>query len=281
MASCSRIPGQPAPSATSMTPAGAGTACRLTSAMRRASRAVSCQWSRSISPVSPSRPPPPMPPLSRRPFSSTITETLSRVIGRVSRRSGAFGAQDLDLLATRPPRWPRPAPRGGPDRGRRRRSRAGSRPSPGTAKSSIGLASPYSRTLVGRGAGDIVPPPSPTASRAVSTARFRAASRYLGGMGVAGGLAVDRAQAEAFGGVVACGLDPAVVERRSLRSAAVQGTTRRRRRRPSRGAARPAPLTWSSAVSNGRNGASVMGGDILGLAAQNDKSGALPQWICL
>ena len=43
IASCSRMPGQPGPSTTSMTPAGAGSERRLTVAMRSASRATCFQ----------------------------------------------------------------------------------------------------------------------------------------------------------------------------------------------------------------------------------------------
>jgi hypothetical protein len=44
----------------------------------------------------------------------------------------------------------------------------------------------------------------------------------FGRMGVAGGLAAHRAQAEAFGGVVARGLEPAVVEHEALRAPALE-----------------------------------------------------------
>jgi hypothetical protein len=37
-------------------------------------------------------------PLSRRPFSSTMTDTLTRVIGRTSVTSRTLGPQDRDLL---------------------------------------------------------------------------------------------------------------------------------------------------------------------------------------
>ena len=45
IASCSRIPGQPGPSTTSISPAGAGTLSRFTSAWRSASCTAPCQVS--------------------------------------------------------------------------------------------------------------------------------------------------------------------------------------------------------------------------------------------
>ena len=52
---------------------------------------AACQFSGAISPESPARPPPPWLPLSRRPSCSTITETFSRLIGRVSCNSVPSG----------------------------------------------------------------------------------------------------------------------------------------------------------------------------------------------
>ena len=83
-ASCSKMPGQPGPSTTSMTPAGAGTASRLTKAILNASRALGCQSCGAINPSSGMRPPPPAEPLSRRPLCSTMTDTFTRVMGRTS-----------------------------------------------------------------------------------------------------------------------------------------------------------------------------------------------------
>jgi hypothetical protein len=67
-----------------MTPAGAASARRFTSAMRKASRVVSSQVPRSIRAQKPMPPARAVAPASRRPFSSTITLMLSRDMGRTS-----------------------------------------------------------------------------------------------------------------------------------------------------------------------------------------------------
>ena len=84
IASCSKMPGQPGPKTISITPAGAGTACKFTKAIRRASSAVFCQCFFSRSGRILDRPPPPAVPVSRRPSCSTMIEILSLVIGLVS-----------------------------------------------------------------------------------------------------------------------------------------------------------------------------------------------------
>ena len=84
MASCSKIPGHPGPNTTSIIPAGAAIASRLTAAIRKASRALGCQSSGWINSEREKRPPPPALPLSRRPLFSKITEILTRLMGRRS-----------------------------------------------------------------------------------------------------------------------------------------------------------------------------------------------------
>ncbi len=86
-ASCSSTPFQPGPSTTSISPAGQGTASRLTRAMRRASSTCSCQPCGVIQASKPARPPAPDEPDSRRPSLSTVTCTFSRTSGRTSRSS--------------------------------------------------------------------------------------------------------------------------------------------------------------------------------------------------
>ena len=83
-ASCSRIPGHPGPRATSITPAGAFSASRLTSAIRSASRAAAFHSPSEMIPASSNLPPLAFDPVSRRPFSSTMTETRICDIGRAS-----------------------------------------------------------------------------------------------------------------------------------------------------------------------------------------------------
>ena len=85
-ASCSSTPGQPAPSTTSISPAGQSMASRLTRAMRMASSIWPCQRSGAIQVSNPARPPAPWDALSRRPSFSTVTETFSRTSGRTSLR---------------------------------------------------------------------------------------------------------------------------------------------------------------------------------------------------
>ena len=98
IASCSRMPGQPGPSTTSITPAGAGSAARLTAAMRSASRATACQWSVPISGARPCRPPPPAEPELAP---AVLLDDDRDVEPHHRPRLGeprALGAQDLDLL---------------------------------------------------------------------------------------------------------------------------------------------------------------------------------------
>jgi hypothetical protein len=86
MASCSSTPGQPGPSTTVISPAGAGRASRLVSAALTASFTYSAIWS-SVKYARPKRPPPPPEPISRRPFCSAITVTDRRTSGRTSAAS--------------------------------------------------------------------------------------------------------------------------------------------------------------------------------------------------
>ncbi len=83
-ASCSRIPGQPGPSTTSISPAGAATApsCRI--APRAASRARVSGLLEPINCSTPARPPPPAVPLVVIASSLAMTNTLSRQSGWVS-----------------------------------------------------------------------------------------------------------------------------------------------------------------------------------------------------
>ena len=83
-ASCSITPGQPAPSTTSISPAGVGTDSRLSTAMRRASSTWLCHASGVNHWSSMTRPPAPLLPDSIRPLSSTATQTLNLTKGRIS-----------------------------------------------------------------------------------------------------------------------------------------------------------------------------------------------------
>ena len=83
-ASCSRMPGQPGPRTTSISPAGAGTAPSCRMAPRAASRA---RLSGLLEPVNcsrPARPPPPAEPLVVMAPSLAMTKTLRRQRGWVS-----------------------------------------------------------------------------------------------------------------------------------------------------------------------------------------------------
>ena len=65
-------------------PAGAGTAFKFTSAMRRASLAICSQWELSRRGLILDLPPPPAVPISRLPSFSTIIEIFNLVIGLTS-----------------------------------------------------------------------------------------------------------------------------------------------------------------------------------------------------
>ena len=86
MASCNKMPGQPGPRTTVISPAGAGRASKLVKAACTASLTywVICASSKY---ASPKRPPPPAEPISRRPFCSAITVTERRTKGRTSAAS--------------------------------------------------------------------------------------------------------------------------------------------------------------------------------------------------
>ena len=83
-ASWSRMPGQPGPSTTVISPAGASTASSFMRAWRTASPVKRFQRSCSRKKSKATRPPPPKLPISRLAPSSTITVMLSRVSGRTS-----------------------------------------------------------------------------------------------------------------------------------------------------------------------------------------------------
>ena len=86
MASCSKMPGQPEPSTTVISPAGAGRASRLVRAACTAWSTYWVIWALSKY-ARPKRPPPPDEPISRRPFCSAITVTDRRTKGRTSAAS--------------------------------------------------------------------------------------------------------------------------------------------------------------------------------------------------
>ena len=86
IASCSKMPGQPGPSTTVISPAGAGRDSKLTRAVLTASSTYLAICSSSKY-ARPKRPPPPAEPTSRRPPCSAITVTDRRTSGRTSAAS--------------------------------------------------------------------------------------------------------------------------------------------------------------------------------------------------
>ena len=127
MASCSRIPGQPGPKhhVHHTGRGGYGLEVHQRDAQRLARLGL------PVGRVEQARSRPrarrrPHVPLSRRPSCSTMTETLSRVMGRTSRTRCLRGAGSQPL-ACRRRWWPRPARPVCQGRGRIRRSRAGFR----------------------------------------------------------------------------------------------------------------------------------------------------------
>jgi hypothetical protein len=213
-ASCSRMPGQPGPSATSITPAGAGSARRLTSAMRSASRATPCQWPRPAArqPDAPAaarrcrfapavlfddhRDVEPRHralsvtalPSGRRIATSWIDAAMVAVTcttrGSSARSEGVDLAQRVDLGGEgRVRRWDR----------RRCRAAVGARGGIGQRAAAVADRQPRGVARRGRGLfGD------------------------LGRMGIARHLAGHGAQPEAFGRVVACRAQAPVVEDQRL-----------------------------------------------------------------
>ena len=100
-ASCSMTPGQPAPSTMSKTPAGAGTASRLTSAWRSASSAIDFQLASTKNSPKPVRPPAPCEPVSCRSPSAGDDGDVDAHQRPDVAGEAPVGAQDLDRLPLR------------------------------------------------------------------------------------------------------------------------------------------------------------------------------------
>ena len=198
--------------------------------MRSASRATAFQWSVPISGARPWRPPPPAEPDSRRPFSSTMTEMLSRTIGRASARrvpSGRRISTSCIEAARLAETWT--------TRGSRPRSVGVDLAQHLDLHRELGVVERVAvgvEPLVGRlrRRGERAAAGADREARGLGGARQRGLGD-LGRVGVAGGLAAHGAQAEALGGVVARVLQPAVVEDQRLPRAGARGRARRRRRR--------------------------------------------------